>query len=105
MGAPSRLSMKRRCAATVLTRPEARLLASERESLQALVHSPRYRSDGVLIVVTRPEQRLGCPLGLLGDQGNNSSGAVFVVYFAKTTMSSLRGDRLNISPKELAGGM
>jgi hypothetical protein len=59
----------------------------------------------VLIVVTRPEQRLGCPLGLLGDQGNDSSGAISVVYFAKNHHVVPEKDRFNISSKDHVSGM
>jgi hypothetical protein len=42
---------------------------------------------------------------LLGDQGNNSSGAISVVYFAKNYHVVPKKDHFNISSKEHASGM
>jgi hypothetical protein len=54
------------------------------------VHSPRYRSDGVLIVVTRPEQRLGCPLDFLEIKVTTAAAQSPLFILPKITMSSLR---------------
>jgi hypothetical protein len=59
----------------------------------------------VLIVVTRPEQRLGCPLDFLEIKVTTAAAQSPLFISAKNHHVVPKKDRFNISSKDHASGM